>query len=44
MGVLNNGLNLIDVSAFWQRVILGSVLIVVVIFDQWRRRRLAVTH
>lgn len=44
MGVLNNGLNLINVSAFWQRVILGSVLIIVVIFDQWRRRRLSVTH
>lgn len=44
MGVLNNGLNLLDVSAFWQRVIMGAVLITVVILDQWRRRRLAVTH
>lgn len=44
MGVLNNGLNLLDVSAFWQRVIIGAVLVTVVILDQWRRRRLAVTH
>ncbi len=39
MGVLANGLNLLDVSAFWQRVIMGGVIIAVVIFDQWRRRR-----
>jgi ribose transport system permease protein len=39
MGVLSNGLNLLNVSAFWQRVVQGSVIIVVVIFDQWRRRR-----
>lgn len=39
MGVLGNGLNLLNVSAFWQRVIQGLVIILVVIFDQWRRRR-----
>lgn len=39
MGVLGNGLNLLNVSAFWQRVIMGLVIIVVVVFDQWRRRR-----
>jgi ribose transport system permease protein len=39
MGVLANGLNLLNVSAFWQRVIQGLVIIGVVIFDQWRRRR-----
>jgi ribose transport system permease protein len=39
MGVLGNGLNLLNVSAFWQRVIMGMVIIFVVIFDQWRRRR-----
>ena len=38
-GVLNNGLNLLDVSAFYQRIVQGSVIVVVVIFDQWRRRR-----
>lgn len=41
MGVLANGLNLLNVSAFWQRVIQGVVIILVVIFDQWRRRRFA---
>ncbi len=39
MGVLGNGLNLLNVSAFWQRVINGLVIITVVVFDQWRRRR-----
>ncbi len=39
MGTLGNGLNLLDVSAFWQRVIQGLVIIAVVVFDQWRRRR-----
>lgn len=39
MGVLANGLNLLNVSAFWQRVIQGTVIIIVVIFDQWRRRK-----
>jgi ribose/xylose/arabinose/galactoside ABC-type transport system permease subunit len=41
MGVLGNGLNLLNVSAFWQRVIQGLVIILVVVFDQWRRRRFA---
>jgi len=39
MGVLNNGLNLLNVSAFWQRVIMGLIIVFVVVFDQWRRRR-----
>ena len=40
IGVLGNGLNLLDVSPFWQRVAQGLVIILVVIFDQWRRRRI----
>ena len=40
-GVLNNGLNLLNVSSFWQQVVQGAVIIVVVIFDQWRRRRVS---
>jgi ribose transport system permease protein len=39
MGVLANGLNLLNVSAFWQRVVQGVVIILVVMFDMWRRRR-----
>jgi ribose transport system permease protein len=39
MGVLANGLNLLNVSDFWQRVFQGMVIVLVVVFDQWRRRR-----
>lgn len=39
VGVLGNGLNLLNVSAFWQRVTQGLVIILVVVLDQWRRRR-----
>ncbi len=39
MGVLGNGLNLLNVSAFWQRIVQGMVIILVVMFDQWRRRK-----
>jgi ribose transport system permease protein len=42
MGTLGNGLNLLNVSAFWQRVIMGLIIIIVVVFDQWRRRRFAI--
>lgn len=38
LGVLGNGLNLLDVSPFWQRIAQGIVIVAVVIFDQWRRR------
>ncbi|NDJ60450.1 MAG: ABC transporter permease [Chloroflexi bacterium] len=37
--ILGNGLNLLNVSSFWQQVTQGLVIILVVIFDQWRRRR-----
>ncbi len=37
-GVLNNGMNLLDYSDFYQRIVQGSVIVIVVIFDQWRRR------
>jgi len=39
MGTLGNGLNLLNVSAFVQRVVMGLIIIGVVVFDQWRRRR-----
>jgi ribose transport system permease protein len=37
MGTLTNGLVLMDVSSFWQMLVLGVVLIVAVAFDQIRR-------
>ncbi|MGE5605415.1 MAG: ABC transporter permease [Bacteroidota bacterium] len=34
MGVIRNGLNLINVDPFWQNVVLGAVIIVAVMVDQ----------
>ena len=39
IGVIGNGLNLLNVSDFYQRIIQGSIIVIVVMFDQWRRRR-----
>lgn len=39
LGVLRNGLNLLDVSAFWQQVIIGLVIAAAVLSDTLRRRR-----
>lgn len=39
IGVLRNGLNLLDVSAFWQQVVIGVVIAVAVMVDTLGRRR-----
>jgi ribose transport system permease protein len=39
LGVLRNGLNLLDVSAFWQQVVIGAVIVLAVMTDTLRRRR-----
>ena len=40
IGVLRNGMVLLDVSAFWQKVVIGTVIIIAVALDYlvWRRR------
>lgn len=38
IGVIRNGLNLLNVSAFWQPVAIGAVIIAAVAVDQFRRR------
>jgi ribose transport system permease protein len=38
MGLLRNGLNLMDVSAFWQQIMIGMVIILAVYADVLRRR------
>jgi ribose transport system permease protein len=35
IGVLNNGLVLLDVSPFWQQVVKGAVILVAVIIDKF---------
>ena len=36
---INNGANLLNVNSFWQRVITGVLIIIIVYFDGLRRRR-----
>lgn len=39
LGVLRNGLNLLNVSAFWQQVVIGVVIALAVMTDTLRRRK-----
>ncbi len=36
---INNGANLLNVNPFWQRIITGVLIVVIVYFDQLRRRK-----
>jgi len=38
IGVLRNGCNLLDISAFWQQVAIGSIIVVAVFVDQYQKR------
>ena len=38
MGILRNGLNLMNVSVFWQQVLVGSIIILAVYIDVLRRQ------
>ncbi len=39
LGVVNNGLILIGVPAFWQQVVKGGILLTAVLYDELRRHR-----
>lgn len=39
MAVLANGIVLLDISSYWQRVIIGSVVLIAILIDLFRRRR-----
>ena len=41
LGVLNNGMTILSISAFWQEIMQGAVLIFAVSFDQIRTLRRA---
>ncbi len=40
LATINNGANLLNVNAFWQRVLTGVLIIVIVYFDGLRRKKL----
>jgi ribose transport system permease protein len=39
MGILANAIVLLNVSPYWQRVVIGTVVLMAVVFDQLRTRR-----
>ncbi len=39
MSLISNGSNLLDVSPFWQQVLIGSVIVLAVAVDEFRKRR-----
>ncbi len=41
MGLLSNGADLLNISNYWQQVIIGSVIILAVTLDEIRKRRAA---
>ena len=43
IGVLSNAMIILEVSPYWQQVVLGIVLLIAITFDMWRRRRRAAT-
>ena len=38
IGVLRNGCNLLDISAFWQQVAIGAIIVVAVFIDQYQKK------
>jgi len=38
IGVLNNGLDLLGVQAFWQEIVKGVIILLAVLFDVWTKR------
>ena len=38
LATINNGANLLNVNSFWQRIVTGALIIIIVFFDQLRRR------
>jgi ribose/xylose/arabinose/galactoside ABC-type transport system permease subunit len=39
IAVIGNGLQILGVAEFWQRVVNGLIIVLVVAIDQWRRRQ-----
>ena len=39
IGVLNNGLILLSVEAYWQQVVKGGILLIAVFYDELRQGR-----
>jgi ribose/xylose/arabinose/galactoside ABC-type transport system permease subunit len=42
ISLVQNGMNLFNVPSYWQQIIVGSVIVLAVMLDQWRRKQAAV--
>ena len=38
IGVINNGMSLMGVSSYWQKIVLGTIILLAVILDQFRKK------
>ena len=41
IGVINNGLDLLNVSSYYQQVIMGAIIIGAVLLDSWNQKKIA---
>jgi ribose transport system permease protein len=39
ISLVRNGMNILNVQAFWQQFVIGSVIILAALLDQWRKRQ-----
>jgi ribose transport system permease protein len=39
MGIIANGLNLLNVSSFWQQFFIGAIIVLVVVIDQLKHKK-----
>jgi ribose/xylose/arabinose/galactoside ABC-type transport system permease subunit len=38
LGVVNNGMNILNVNVYWQQVVKGAIIIFAVVIDQLKNR------
>ena len=39
ISLVRNGMNILNVPSFWQQLVIGGVIIMAAVLDQWRRRQ-----
>ena len=39
MNILSTGMNLVGVSAYWQKFVMGLIIVIAVAFDQYQRSK-----
>ncbi len=39
IAIINNGMNLLQISSYWQKVITGAIILIAVLFDMMQKDR-----